>query len=150
MMKLKNILRGTSKTFPTNSRPARPFCWSEQPPKDSKPEPDTLGCRQVPPQLDPITEDHPPVYNLSSFHKRKGHATPAGTLKYKQNAIQSKSVHYSHFRSPFDSDLNLSSTGLGTYLGSPLNSEDERVLNAIVKSVLTGGFNVIDTAINYR
>jgi aryl-alcohol dehydrogenase-like predicted oxidoreductase len=150
MMKLKNILRGTSKTLTPNPRVARHFCWSEQPPKDFKPEPDVLGSRQVPPELDPILDDHPPVYNLSTFYKRKGFATSEGTLKYKQNAIQSQQVHFSHFRKPFKDDLHLSSTGIGTYLGSPLNSEDEKVLNAIIKSVKTGGFNVIDTAINYR
>jgi len=39
---------------------------------------------------------------------------------------------------------------MGTYIGSPSNLEDEKVLKAIIRSVTSGGFNVIDTAINYR
>ena len=64
-----------------------------------------------------------------------------------ENAIKND-IADSHFRS-FDK-LNLSSLGMGTYLGQ-ITAEDDRDLeNAIYESVKSGAMNVIDTAINYR
>jgi aryl-alcohol dehydrogenase-like predicted oxidoreductase len=54
----------------------------------------------------------------------------------------------SHFK-PFDS-LQLSSIGMGTYLGQLSEEDDQAVENAVYQSVKSGAVNVIDTAINYR
>lgn len=88
---------------------------------------------------------------MSNFAaKIPGYATPEGTLAYKNFGLAEKEVHYQHFRKPYQDDLNLSSTGIGTYLGAPTNVEDLNIFIAIIRSVRSGGFNVIDTAINYR
>lgn len=55
-----------------------------------------------------------------------------------------------HFRKPFHIPLELSSIGLGTYLGFPDDNTDFDVYNALKALALSGGVNVIDTAINYR
>ena len=46
-------------------------------------------------------------------------------------------------------DLNLSSIGIGTYLGEPDARDDAGYVDAI-KASLGGGINVIDSAVNYR
>ncbi|HEX5573257.1 MAG TPA: aldo/keto reductase [Nitrososphaeraceae archaeon] len=84
---------------------------------------------------------------VSEYRAIGGFATTEGTKKYMENAIKN-GISNSHFRS-FD-NLNLSSLGMGTYLGQ-ITSEDNRDLeNAIYESVKSGAINVIDTAINYR
>ena len=55
-----------------------------------------------------------------------------------------------HFRKPFHIPLELSSVGLGTYLGPPEDATDFDVYNAVKLLVLSGGVNLIDSAINYR
>ena len=73
-----------------------------------------------------------------------GHATPEGTANF---AKRQSNVAKNHFRN-FDR-LTLSSVGIGTYLGNSDDSTDKLVQDAI-KSSITTGINVIDTAINYR
>jgi len=53
--------------------------------------------------------------------------------------------HFSEF-----CGLQLSSLGIGTYLGDVDAETDRLVENAVVESVSSGAVNVIDTAINYR
>jgi aryl-alcohol dehydrogenase-like predicted oxidoreductase len=53
-----------------------------------------------------------------------------------------------HFRE-IPSGLVMSSIGIGTYLGEPDEATDEAYTAAVVAAV-EGGFNVVDTAINYR
>lgn len=77
-----------------------------------------------------------------------GFATAEGTYRYVNYAISEKSRPPSHFRI-FD-DLNLSSLGMGTYLGDATDYEDEAIENATYESIKSGAINVIDTAINYR
>jgi aryl-alcohol dehydrogenase-like predicted oxidoreductase len=77
-----------------------------------------------------------------------GFATAEGTYRYMNYAISEKSIPQSHFRI-FD-DLNLSSLGMGTYLGDATDYEDEAIENATYESIKSGAINVIDTAINYR
>jgi len=77
----------------------------------------------------------------------EGYATPDGTRKYTDYAI-SQGKPRSHFKS-FD-NLNLSSLGMGTYLGQLSEEDDQAVENAVYQSVTSGAINVIDTAINYR
>jgi hypothetical protein len=84
---------------------------------------------------------------VSEYQSLGGFATAGGTRKFMESAIKN-GIADSHFRS-FD-NLNLSSLGMGTYLGQ-LTAEDDRDLeNAIYESVKSGAMNVIDTAINYR
>jgi aryl-alcohol dehydrogenase-like predicted oxidoreductase len=46
--------------------------------------------------------------------------------------------------------FNLSTIGLGSYLGAPDDQSDFDLYNACKLLVRSGGVNVIDTAINYR
>jgi len=55
-----------------------------------------------------------------------------------------------NFRRPMHVPLELSSVGLGTYLGPPDDATDFEVYNALKLLALSGGVNVVDTAINYR
>jgi aryl-alcohol dehydrogenase-like predicted oxidoreductase len=84
---------------------------------------------------------------VSEYRAIGGYATPQGTKKYMDNALKNGFPN-SHFRS-FD-NLNLSSLGMGTYLGQITPEEDRDLENAIYESVKSGAMNVIDTAINYR
>jgi aryl-alcohol dehydrogenase-like predicted oxidoreductase len=84
---------------------------------------------------------------VSEYRAIGGFATTEGTKKYMENAIKN-GISNSHFRS-FD-NLNLSSLGIGTYLGQITPEDDRDLENAIYESVKSGAINVIDTAINYR
>jgi aryl-alcohol dehydrogenase-like predicted oxidoreductase len=75
-----------------------------------------------------------------------GSATAAGTLRYAAR-FKGKSAA-GHFRQTPD-ELILSSLGIGTYLGEADQATDE-AYSAAVAAAVEGGFNVIDTAINYR
>lgn len=46
--------------------------------------------------------------------------------------------------------LELTSVGLGTFIGPPDDLTDFDVYNAIKLLTLSGGINLIDTAINFR
>ena len=59
-------------------------------------------------------------------------------------------VHPDNFKSPFNSDLKISSIGYGTYVGNPDDYTDFLMYDAIKTSFLSGGINNIDTAPNYR
>ncbi len=83
------------------------------------------------------TADHKPI---------AGSATPQGTLRYAAR-FRGKSAA-GHFREATNG-LVLSSIGIGTYLGEPDEATDEAYSGAVVAAV-EGGFNVVDTAINYR
>jgi aryl-alcohol dehydrogenase-like predicted oxidoreductase len=85
---------------------------------------------------------------LSNAYKLlNGFATPSGTKKYLDYAIQ-KGKPSGHFRN-FDG-LYLSSIGMGTYLGQLAVEDDNDIENAVYDSIKSGAINVIDTAINYR
>jgi aryl-alcohol dehydrogenase-like predicted oxidoreductase len=77
----------------------------------------------------------------------KGYATSEGTGSYAKLLIERKKVHPSHFRT--FNNLNLSSLGMGTYLGGYDKTTDDLVARAVVDSI-ENGVNVIDTSINYR
>jgi aryl-alcohol dehydrogenase-like predicted oxidoreductase len=74
-----------------------------------------------------------------------GCATPEGTSRY-ATRLQG-TVADGHFRQ-FEG-LNISSIGLGTYLGEPDAQTDAQYREAVVRAVELG-CNLIDTAINYR
>ena len=72
-------------------------------------------------------------------------ATPEGTQRY---ADKFKEIAAEgHFRKA--QGLTVSSLGVGTYLGQPTDSIDASYAAALVEAGLAG-FNVFDTAINYR
>jgi aryl-alcohol dehydrogenase-like predicted oxidoreductase len=75
------------------------------------------------------------------------YATPEGTKRYVDRVAMSAGIRGCHFR--LFNGLYLSSIGLGTYLGDPVN-DDSAFENAAYRSVKSGAVNVIDTAINYR
>jgi aryl-alcohol dehydrogenase-like predicted oxidoreductase len=77
-----------------------------------------------------------------------GHATQAGTSRFSEWAVGKKGVNREHFKEFLG--LQLSSLGIGTYLGDVDAKTDRLVEDAVFQSVASGAVNVIDTAINYR
>jgi aryl-alcohol dehydrogenase-like predicted oxidoreductase len=75
-----------------------------------------------------------------------GCATAQGTLRYAAR-FQGRAAA-GHFRD-VQAGLVLSSIGIGTYLGEPDEATDKGYTAAVVAAV-EGGFNVVDSAINYR
>ena len=74
-----------------------------------------------------------------------GHATPEGTERYRARFAESAAA--GHFR--LQQGLQLSSIGLGTYLGEWDEAADESYTDAIARAVELG-VNALDTASNYR
>jgi len=72
-------------------------------------------------------------------------ATPEGTQRYADRLKEIAAER--HFREA--QGLTVSSLGIGTYLGQPNDSTDASYAAALVEAGLAG-FNVFDTAINYR
>ena len=75
-----------------------------------------------------------------------GSATAQGTLRYAAR-FRGRAAS-GHFRE-VPGGLVLSSIGIGTYLGEPDDATD-KAYTASVTATVEGGFNVVDTAINYR
>jgi aryl-alcohol dehydrogenase-like predicted oxidoreductase len=75
-----------------------------------------------------------------------GCATAQGTLRY-ASRFQGRSAA-GHFRE-VPSGLVFSSIGIGTYLGEADEATDNAYSGAVVAAI-EGGFNVVDSAINYR
>jgi aryl-alcohol dehydrogenase-like predicted oxidoreductase len=75
----------------------------------------------------------------------KSCATSEGTSRYRERFRDCAAA--GHFRPA--QGLQLSSIGLGTYLGNPDEDTDRRYAEAVVRAVELGA-NVIDTAANYR
>ncbi|MFZ0964376.1 MAG: aldo/keto reductase [Terriglobia bacterium] len=73
-----------------------------------------------------------------------GHATPAGTDRFRRRFEAKLPGHFREFQ-----DLWLSSIGIGTYLGEPTAACDTLYREAVAEA-LESGINVIDTAVNYR
>ena len=85
----------------------------------------------------------------------RGHATQEGTEKFyrramNENEVDAFEVHHENFRSPFNSQVKVSSLGIGSYIGDPDDLTDFDLYDAIKQSVLSGGINHIDTAPNFR
>ena len=74
----------------------------------------------------------------------EGFATTSATERFRQRF---SSLHPSHFR-PLQ-DLWASSIGLGTYLGDS-DDQTDALYEEAIRTVLSRGCNVLDTAINYR
>ncbi len=80
-----------------------------------------------------------------------GYATPEGTARYRERFPQLRDAgHFRHAAGvPGAGELWLSSLGLGTYLGEPTAAFDAGY-TAAAQAALSGGINLLDTAINYR
>jgi aryl-alcohol dehydrogenase-like predicted oxidoreductase len=74
-----------------------------------------------------------------------GYASPEGTARYARRLAGQ--VGPGHFRPC--GELTLSSLGLGTYLGRT-DEDTDRQVEAATRDAVLGGWNVLDTAINYR
>lgn len=72
-------------------------------------------------------------------------ATREGTERYRARFADRAAKN--HFRRQYE--LNLSSIGIGTYLGNANEATDLNYTNAVARAVQLGA-NVIDTAANYR
>jgi len=82
-----------------------------------------------------------------------GYATPEGTERFRARfegkATGNLAIADGHFRET-PQGLQLTSLGMGTYLGALDETTSRQMTEAAVKSVSTGAINVLDTAINYR
>ncbi|HYB79939.1 MAG TPA: aldo/keto reductase [Thermoplasmata archaeon] len=78
-----------------------------------------------------------------------GHASSAGTSRFRDRAVSARRLPVEHFREA-PGDLLLSSVGLGTYIGPPDGPTDLAVEQAVLVCLTSGRVNVLDTAINYR
>jgi len=78
-----------------------------------------------------------------------GHATPKGTARFRDRAVEARKLPHGHFRDA-PGGLVLSSLGLGTYIGPPDAPTDLAVEQAVTVCLTSGRVNVLDTAINYR
>ena len=121
-----------------------------------------------------VSIKHPNIYKKESYSNNtkhrmisindtmiRGYATIDGTKVFTSDSnysplgynvlgnecdvITNKPCIYTH-----QYGMYLSAIGIGTYLGDTSNKDDEEVIHAVLESVLKGGVNVIDTAINYR
>ena len=67
----------------------------------------------------------------------RGHATHEGTDKYYRRAMNEETftdtleVSHEHFKTPFNSDLKLTSIGIGSYVGDPDDQTDFYLYDAI-------------------
>lgn len=75
-----------------------------------------------------------------------GHATPEGTRRYAERFAGRAAL--GNFREAAGG-ISASSIGIGTYLGEPDAATDRGYTDSVVAAV-DGGFNVVDSAINYR
>jgi aryl-alcohol dehydrogenase-like predicted oxidoreductase len=75
-----------------------------------------------------------------------GRATAKGTTRHAERCEKRRGEE---FHRPFDRTLRVSTLGLGTYLGECDNADDARY-EAVARTALERGINVLDTAINYR
>ena len=83
----------------------------------------------------------------SSVHDRiSGRATRQGSGRYAQRFAGRAA--FGHFRE-VAGGLLASSIGIGTYLGEPDPATDRAYTDSVVAAV-EGGFNLVDSAINYR
>jgi aryl-alcohol dehydrogenase-like predicted oxidoreductase len=78
-----------------------------------------------------------------------GQATPDGTGRFRDRAVEDEAVLPSHFRTA-PAGLELTSLGLGTYIGPPDAATDAAVERSVERCLASHRINVFDTAINYR
>ena len=89
------------------------------------------------------------------FKPLRGWASPEGTDRYyrrsmNENEADNFEVHHENFRMPINTQIKVSTLGIGSYVGEPDDWTDYELYDAIKQSVLSGGINHIDTAPNFR
>ena len=67
-----------------------------------------------------------------------------------ENEIDNFEVHHENFRCVLNSEVKVSTLGIGSYVGDPDDWTDYELYDAVKQSVLSGGINHIDTAPNFR
>lgn len=93
--------------------------------------------------------------------KIEGFCTGEGTKRYKERAVEMLGIPEGNFKKPYDlplrknqpitdSVLNLSSVGLGTYIGKPDDEDDFDMYVAAKYLLQSGTVNFVDSAINAR
>ncbi len=80
---------------------------------------------------------------------RDGLATPTGTGRFRERAVDRRHLPGTHFREA-PGGVAVSSLGLGTYIGPPDATTDLAVEHSVAVCLTSGRVNVLDTAINYR
>jgi aryl-alcohol dehydrogenase-like predicted oxidoreductase len=75
-----------------------------------------------------------------------GRATAKGTTRHAERSAKRRTEE---FHRAFDRTLRVSTLGLGTYLGECDAADDARY-EAVARTALERGINVLDSAINYR
>lgn len=75
-----------------------------------------------------------------------GRATAKGTTRHADRYVKRRGEQ---FHRPFDRTLRVSTLGLGTYLGECDDADDARY-EAVARTALERGINLLDSAINYR
>ena len=89
-------------------------------------------------------EDFIRLYTKSPFIK--GKCSVEGTQAFSKRYPD---VHLDNWKHPFDSQLSLSSVGIGSYSTDIENKDDLKLFNAIIDSALLG-VNVMDTCSQFR
>jgi hypothetical protein len=87
-----------------------------------------------------------------------GKCTPEGTKRFKKYAVEENNIPPKNFRRPYplpfkngkEDSFDLSTVGLGTYLGAPNDEDDFDTYIAAKHLLLSRTVNFIDTAVNYR
>ena len=100
--------------------------------------------------------DMPPLDTLVQKNFIPGKCTQEATALFKEHAVKT-GVPAKNFRKPFplpigksEITFDLSTVGLGTYLGQPDDQDDFDIYVAMTSLVRSGTLNFIDTAPNYR
>lgn len=84
----------------------------------------------------------------------KGKCTAEGTARFKARATERLGIPAKNFRRtyplPSAQHLDLSTVGLGTFIGKPDDEDDFDLYVAAKHLIRSGCLNHLDTAINYR
>ncbi len=81
--------------------------------------------------------------------RAEGLATAEGTARFRERGVDRRHLPPEHFRRA-PGGLELSSLGLGTYIGPPDGPTDLAVEQSVAVCLTSARVNVLDTAINYR
>ena len=105
-------------------------------------------------QFELYLRDEEPTSEPQIEAKIAGHATPEGTLRFKERAL-AKGIPAKNFRKPYplpglEDPLELSTVGVGSYLGKPDDEDDFDQYVATRSLLKSSTINFLDTAINYR
>ena len=125
---LDKVHRGVSLTDEELEQLQRQLRWLEAREREDREEAE---------RFDPV--ETPTIRNLIS-----GHATREGVERF---AVRSGTGSIAFYRAA--QDIEVSSVGIGTYLGAMDRATDRAYVQAI-QAALEGGINLVDTSLNYR